>query len=309
LGAGKLDQSEAASLTGDTPMITVIVPHYNDLIRLDRCLNALMQQSISLTDFEIVVADNCSPQGPEEVSRVIGARARMITVVERGAGAARNGAVSVARGTTLAFTDSDCVPDEKWLENGLAALLKWHIVGGRVRVNTDGRTSISPTEAFEKVFAFNFDKYINKDGFTGSGNMFVAKEIFLSVGGFAASVSEDVEWCHRATRAGLTLGYAPKAVVTHPARKTWGELRQKWTRTSAESFALHCQTGALGKTKWLLRTWALPGSIFIHSFKVFSSTEVSGMPQRLGALSTLCRIRLWRFVEGHRLLLNSLGLA
>jgi hypothetical protein len=49
-------------------------------------------------------------------------------------------------------------------------------------------------EAFEKVFAFNFKRYIEEVGFSGSGNMLASREIFDSVGGFLNELAEGVDW-------------------------------------------------------------------------------------------------------------------
>jgi glycosyltransferase involved in cell wall biosynthesis len=83
--------------------VSVIIPHYNDLEALDVCLSALARQSFPAERTEIIVADNASPQGREAVERVVGNRARLITVEQRGAGPARNGGVRASTGEVLAF--------------------------------------------------------------------------------------------------------------------------------------------------------------------------------------------------------------
>ena len=60
--------------------VSVIVPHYNDPIGLAACLAALERQSVSPD--EIIVADNNSPQGQDEIARVIAGRARLTIVKE-----------------------------------------------------------------------------------------------------------------------------------------------------------------------------------------------------------------------------------
>jgi glycosyltransferase involved in cell wall biosynthesis len=103
--------------------VSVIMPHYEDLDGLRKCLAALDAQTYPRHDFEIVVGDNGSPSGPDNVANVIAGRARLVTIGERGAGPARNGAVAASSGEILAFTDSDCVPEPQWLSAGLAALV------------------------------------------------------------------------------------------------------------------------------------------------------------------------------------------
>src|SRR6202042_3484428 len=78
------------------PSISVIIPHYSDLDALDVCLSKLSEQTLSPSDFEIIVADNNSPEGEAVVASRIAGRAKMVTVTERGAGPARNGAAALA---------------------------------------------------------------------------------------------------------------------------------------------------------------------------------------------------------------------
>jgi GT2 family glycosyltransferase len=196
------------------PRISVVVPHFDDLANLDKCLSALERQTIPADQFEIVVADNNSTCGRGPVERTIAGRAQLVTVSERGAGPTRNGGASVARGEILAFTDSDCVPSPEWLAEGTAALADYDFVGGRVTVSVADEGNVTPTEAFEKVFAFDFERYIKRKGFTGSGNLFVPRAIFNAVGGFGTGVSEDVDWSRRAIAKGYRLGYAPAATGT-----------------------------------------------------------------------------------------------
>jgi GT2 family glycosyltransferase len=283
--------------------VSVIMPHYEDLDGLRKCLAALDAQTYPRHDFEIVVGDNGSPSGPDNVADVIAGRARLVTIGERGAGPARNGAVAASSGEILAFTDSDCVPDPQWLSAGLAALQHYDFVGGRVEVLVDDPARPTPAEAFERVFAFNFEDYILRKGFTGSGNMFVSRAMFDRVGGFRTGVSEDAEWSFRARDMGLRLGYAPDAVVGHPARRSWTELRAKGLRINSETYQLMLGQRH-GRLKWLARSLAMPLSAVAHTPKVLRSPKLPSFSARLGALTMLYRSRAWRLVDGGALFLG-----
>lgn len=285
------------------PRISVVVPHYNDLAGLSRCLDALDQQSLPRDQFEVVVADNRSPVDPAALARLVGDRARLVAVAEKGAGPNRNGGVASSTGTILAFIDSDCVAEPHWLEEGVKALDQYDFVGGRVTVLVDDPAGMTPVEAFETVFAFDFADYIARKGFTGSGNMFVSRGVFDKVGGFRPGVSEDMEWSHRATSLGFRLGYAPLAVVAHPARRSWDDLMRKWQRLHGEMFLLASERPG-GRLRWLARTLAMPASALAHTPRVLRSRELPDRRARLLALQTLYRLRWWRFVDGHRRLLQ-----
>lgn len=283
------------------PFVSVIIPHYRDLDGLALCLQSLQQQTYPADRFEIVVADNNSPEGEAAVSDVIDGRARLIVITEKGAGPARNGGVSVARGEILAFIDCDCVPEPNWIAEGIAALPAYDFIGGRVTVLVADMLRMTAPEAFERVFAFDFKTYITKKGFTGAGNLFCSRGVFDAVGGFRADVSEDVEWSRRATAKGFRLGYAPRAVVGHPARRTWTELWAKWRRVNAETYGLYREQKA-GRFKWLLRSLALPPSAVVHAPKVLMSDQLVSMPQRILAIGMLFKLRFARLVDAIALL-------
>ena len=285
-----------------SPKISVIVPHYSDLQSLDRCLEALEKQSIPRSEFEVIVGDNNSPEGEDAVARTINGRGRLVVIRDRGPGPARNGAVAMATGEILAFTDCDCRPHEAWLSGGLKALETSDFVGGRMRVVVEDESNVKPVEAFERVFAFRNDKYVALKKFTVTANMFCPRAIFETVGGFhPGKVSEDEEWCQRAVAKGYRIGYAPGAVVDHPARRTWAELLKKLQRLDREYYELEVKAKGR-RLKWLLNTLALPFSAVAHSRSTLLSRDLRTPRQRLDATAILFRQRWWRFVTQLRLL-------
>lgn len=286
------------------PHVSVIIPHYQDLGGLTLCLDALDAQTYPKDRFEIVIADNNSPCGLEAVEKVIAGRAKLVSVMEKGAGPARNGAVAASRGEVLAFIDSDCVAEPQWIAEGLAGLERFDLVGGRVRVLVQDPQHMTPAEAFERVFAFDFDAYINKKGFTGAGNMFCRREVFERTGVFGVGLSEDVDWSRRAVARGARLGYVAEAAIGHPARITWEQLSGKWTRINAETFGLMAGQKHQ-RARWLLRNLAVPLSAFAHTPKVLKSGELNTGSQRLAALGMLYRLRFWRLFDAVALLMRT----
>ena len=279
--------------------MSVIVPHYADLRRLDICLAALTRQTYPADALEIIVADNGSPEGEAAVRAVITGRARLVTVAERGAGPARNGGAAAATGAVLAFTDSDCVPDDGWLAAGVSAVAAGVVVGGRVDVHIAAPGRPTAVEAFEQVFAFDNARYVGSLGFSVTANLFCTRGDFLKVGDFRNGVSEDVEWCRRARAAGLRLDYCDAAAVGHPARRTWPELIAKWRRIQAESREL-AGYGWRADLRWAARALLLPLSAVAHTPKALLSPRLRRWTDRLGAVVVLHRLRWWRLAEALR---------
>lgn len=96
------------------PRLSVIVPVYNVGAYVAECLDSILEQDFE--DLEVVVVDDGSTDHSGEVAQEYAARLpkiRLSRTANHGLGAARNLAVSKARGYYLTFVDSDdTVPPE-----------------------------------------------------------------------------------------------------------------------------------------------------------------------------------------------------
>ncbi len=290
------DLSNAGSSTAGcdqpAPLISVIIPHLNDLRRLTRCIEALNAQSLERETFEIIVADNGSDCGIEAVERAAEG-ARVVSVLEKGAGPARNGALALARGQILAFTDSDCIPDRNWLVEGRAALESSDLVGGRMFLSVADPARPTAVEAFELVFAFDNKRYVERMGFSVTANLFVRRAVGETIGGFQVGVPEDVDWCRRARSAGFRLCYSPQAIVAHPARHSMHELISKWQRLTEEAYG-DLQVNGGKRWMWLARSAAVLISPLYDAIRVMTTHRLTGSAPRLAASMVLLRIRALR---------------
>ncbi len=273
------------------PFVSVIVPHFNDLSALAACLAGLQRQTWPPHAFEVIVADNNSACGLDAV-RQAAAGATVIHAHVQGAGPARNAGVEVASGQILAFIDSDCRPAQDWIEHGVAALRSYDFAGGQVRTIPLDGASVTPVEAWEMEFGFDFERYV-KEGYTGSGNMWVWREVFDDVGGFRAGVSEDMDWSFRARAAGFRLGYQPAAMVSHYARRDWTELAVRWQRVVREHYLLTSER-RFGDLRWAAKTMLMPASVLPHLVRVARSRRLPNAGLKLAAAGVLVRHRLWR---------------
>jgi GT2 family glycosyltransferase len=285
-------------------LVSVIVPHLNDYDNLDACLTLLQAQSFPGDRIEIIVADNGSSRGFDAVRQIVGSRGRVIEVAERGAGPARNAGVQASRGDAIAFLDSDCRPDRRWLEEGLAELELADFAGGLVEVQVEDPRRMTAAEAFESVFAFRNERYVKNLNFTVTASMFVWRSVFDAVGGFVNGVAEDKDWCLRARRQGYRIRFAPKSIVGHPARRTMPELKRKWRRLILESGEGARRDGR-GQARFLLRQWAALLAVAPHAFVALASKRLSGMRNRMLAIGGLAQIRAYRVVIAHKAVLGS----
>ncbi len=274
------------------PLVSVVIPHFNDLANLRTCYRHLMKQSWPADRVELIVADNNSSCGLGAVREAV-PNAVVVPAPVQGAGAARNAGIAASRGEVLALIDSDCVPETAWIAEGVKGLERFDFVGGRVLTTALSPDRPNSVESYEKVFNFNFRRYIEKVGFTGTGNMFVRREVFDKVGGFRLGISEDMEWSFRARAMGFRLGYAESAIVSHPARRNWQDLRRRWVRIQDEHYAL-AKERAHGRLLFALKALLMPASVLPHVMKVLLSPQLPDLFSRLGAIAVLTRLRFWR---------------
>lgn len=274
-----------------TPTAAVIIPHYDDSTRLARCLAALAPQLTP--EVEVVVVDNASPQPPDDIVAAHPGL-RLVREPAKGAAAARNRGVAETTADRLYFLDCDCVPEPDWLATADATELTGRVIGGRITLFDETPVPRSGAEGFEAVFAFDNKGYIEEKGFSVTANLLTTRDVFVATGPLIVGLSEDLDWCHRATAAGFELRYEPALTVAHPTRSDWTALRRKWHRLTAEGYGVNGSSPA-ARAKWAVKALAMPLSILAHAPRVLRHPDLSGAERR-AALATLIRLRLTRMV-------------
>ncbi|MFV0244824.1 MAG: glycosyltransferase family 2 protein [Qingshengfaniella sp.] len=276
--------------TSPTPQAAIIIPHYNDTERLHKCLSALAPQ-LTRHPVEIIVADNGSSVDLTPVQTAF-PQVQFVIETEKGAAAARNAGIQASSAPRLFFTDSDCVPAPDWLETALAFPPEDRIIGGRIDLFDETPPPRSGAEAFETVFAFPQQLYVEKKHFSVTANLLATRAMFEDVGGFDGRVVEDHDWCLRARAKGYAIAYHPELRVAHPTRSDWAALARKWRRTTNENYFLN-GTGAKDRLRWALRAGIVAASGLIHLPRALTAPQLSAQ-ERLACAGTLLRLRLAR---------------
>ena len=102
-----------ASLS-ETPVVSVVMPVYNTERYVAEAIESVLAQSHS--DFELVIVDDGATDGSYEICRrYLDPRIRIIRQPNRGLPAARNAGIREAKGSFIAFLDSD----DMWKANKL----------------------------------------------------------------------------------------------------------------------------------------------------------------------------------------------
>jgi glycosyltransferase involved in cell wall biosynthesis len=277
-------------------MISVIIPHLNQPEGLEACLCSLDAQSLPPELFEVIVVDNGSTMPPAEiVARHPGVR--LLNEAQPGPGPARNTGAAAASSETLAFIDGDCRAHPDWLCSVLRTLRSsppGTILGGDVRIWHSGSGELDAIAAYESVFAYRFKLYIERHGYSGTGNLAMFRRDFEAIGPFAGiEVAEDMEWGRSARAAGFKFRYVPDMIVYHPARTSLQELYAKWDRQ-----LVHYRNMTQGTPGWRLR-WATKALLVLASsapsvVTVLTSDRITGIANRAKAIAVLCAVRTHR---------------
>ncbi len=280
------------------PVASVIVPHFNTPDLLDRLLQSLAAQELAEGWFEVIVVDNGSTT-PLDTVRARWPGVRFLDCPTRGPGPARNVGVAAARAPRLAFIDADMRAAPGWLAAGIRALDRSRSghVGGDVRIDLADPGRMTGVEAFESVFGYRMDLYIAREGFTGTGNLFITPETFAAAGPFGGiGTQEDKDFGQRATRLGRPPVYAPEAVAFHPPRPDFADMRARWQRLSLQALNSHLRDGG-SLLAWRLRALVVMASGIGHAPRLLLSARAQGLGARLRGLGVLLRIRLVRGLD------------
>jgi glycosyltransferase involved in cell wall biosynthesis len=217
--------------TRTTPDISVIIPFRDGAADLPALVDGLRRQTLAPKAFEVIWIDDASNDaGGTWLRERLAPGWRILSHTEsRGAYVSRNAGVRAAAADNLAFTDVDCRPSERWLEQGLAALAAAPRVAGRIHFDQPRSPSIAQLVDMGRFFRQR--QYV-KEGFGATANLFLRRSAFDAVGGFDERLrwGGDYEFGRRCLAAGIPIQYAEDVVVHHPARSSLRELLRKAER-------------------------------------------------------------------------------
>ncbi len=295
-------------------LISVVIPHLNQPEMLARCLASLKAGQRQAD--EIIVVDNGSASLPVAICAAMGSGVTLLQEPVPGPGPARNRGIAAATGDVLAFIDADCLAAPDWLTQACAAMTDpamtdpamtdpamtnsamtnsgATILGGDVRIAYADPARLTMLEAYESIYAYRMDRYIAREGFTGTGNLVVRRAVLDDVGPFAGiGVAEDRDWGRRATAKGYVIRYVAGMKVYHPARTSFADLFRKWDRQMAHDYS-DAAKSLRGRLKWAAKTLAMAVSPLAELPRVALSDRLSGLRCRSLAFVCLLRIRVYR---------------
>jgi cellulose synthase/poly-beta-1,6-N-acetylglucosamine synthase-like glycosyltransferase len=223
------------------PKVTVIVPVLNAVGTIAKCIKALLAQDYPYKCLQIIIADNGSTDGTQEIIRSF--PVEMVIEPKAGSYNARNLALPRASGAIIAFTDSDCVPAPDWLSSLIPGFADPRIAGcgGKIKdfIGTSWVQSYSNRHVLRQDQSL--DENTMPHPYIIGANMAYRSEVFSEIGTFdgrfISGGDTDMSW--RVQQAGYHIKYVSEAVVHHFHRATVAGLYGQYFRYG---IGRHCLT-------------------------------------------------------------------
>lgn len=209
-------------VTEAPPEVSVHVATHGRAAFLPDLVARLVAQDLEPGRFEVVVVDDGSPDGTwAALQAEVGATPLRMAAVRlprnRGPAHARNVAVARSRGSLLAFTDDDCLPEPGWLRALLAASPGVDIVQGRTEPDRDhpapGAWDRTLRIAAETPLFETCNIAYRRGAFEAVGGFDVGRPIAARPGG--RPFGEDALLGAAVVAAGGRRAFAEDAVVRH----------------------------------------------------------------------------------------------
>ncbi len=203
-------------------LVSVVIPTYNRLPILKKCLEALENQIFVdvIYDYEIVIVDDDSTDGTTDWLKTnIEAfpHLRIFKQTHGGPAQARNLGVEKSNGELIVFIDSDLVVDKYFLLSHVRSLTKIWKKNGNRKCFTYG--SVINTSDFNNPKSEPFKLQDLSWAYFATGNVAIDKKVLERSGLFDTSFRlygwEDLELGERLRNMGVKLIKCPQAIGYH----------------------------------------------------------------------------------------------
>jgi glucosyl-dolichyl phosphate glucuronosyltransferase len=256
-------------------LMTIVIGTLNRRVLLQGSLVSLLRQRCPADRFEILVVDNGSTDGTQDMVRRMAAAASNMRLIEepaRGLSHARNRGIAEARGGLIAFFDDDAVAEPDWVEVLLRIFElepETDAAGGRIEVLWPDTRPIWMPRSIEGYYGRcdygDERKRLAYPQYPYGSNMVIRRERLLAIGGFntelgptggnlMAGGEQDVFF--RLYEANVTVVYEPAALVHHwapPERVTRHWTRRRAFRHGISNATMAYWNGAVGLWPWVGR--------------------------------------------------------
>lgn len=214
--------------------VTIVVPAWNAESTIEEAVQSLLRQDYTAGRVQIIVVDNGSTDKTLEILKSF-PDVQIVHEAKAGSYAARNAGIKQAKGELIAFTDSDCVADDKWISNAVDRLKRdptIGIVAGRVELIPSPKGS-RLVYLIESELSFR-QKETVLQGRCATANWVSALKLIQDAGGFDDRLKSGGDWLlsGKLSSAGHSVVYEESAIVRHQSRERLLDLLQKRRRVT-----------------------------------------------------------------------------
>lgn len=173
---------------------SVIIPTYNRADFLREAIESVLAQTF--TDFELIVVDDGSTDGTQELAASYKGMVRYIRQTNKGPSAARNNGIKNALGRYIAFLDSDDI----WLPEMLAKQFSLSLKKPAAGLTATGYGLINSGHPLTETVIMNEDELADaRNGnlyknFFATSSVMVKKRCFETVGMFNENLHFAEDW-------------------------------------------------------------------------------------------------------------------
>jgi len=225
-----LDTQELAFPACESPLVSIVVPVYNNYRMTMQCLGSILDNCAGI-DYELVVADDAST----DLTRSIQERVHNIRVIRSGENRGFvlncNDAAACARGRYLVILNNDTAVSAGWLVPMLDVLDNRPDVGivGPKLLFADGKLQEAGGIVWRDGSGWNFGRcddprkpqynYLKEVDYVSGACLAIRRELWLQLGGFDSryvpAYYEDTDLCFAAREAGYKVMFQPQSIVCH----------------------------------------------------------------------------------------------
>ena len=218
--------SQVAGLHGNRsarvapPLVSVVVPVRNGQRTIEACLTSILRCDFPEARREVVVVDNASTDRTANI--VHRYPVKYVHEPTRGRSHARNRGIQASEGSIVAFTDADCVAAGSWLRELVKAFDEDAVSGVAGEILPDHPSTPSQVYMARRKPCWQRAALTSPWPYAVTANVAFRRDVFDRIGAFdpllPTGEDQDISW--RFLQAGLTLRYAPAAIVFHRHRST-----------------------------------------------------------------------------------------
>lgn len=201
-----------------SPLISVVIPAYNEEKYLPACLNAFKNQTFK--DFELIVVDNNSTDKTAQIAKSFGAR--VVKEEKQGMTPARERGFKEAEAEIIARTDADTIVSPNWLEIIYKTFQENPTVVGitGTYISPSIKISNTPFHIWSMILVYFFGKFMTGHIYLIGPNTALKKSVYkrIKVRLDEKRITEDLDLsCHLAKVDKLK--YVPELTVTFSLRR------------------------------------------------------------------------------------------